>query len=164
MKKKNILWSIIIFLLIVLGLITYYYRLKTPQKPPDLMVSCNTGEEVWTKEATLGSYGWSWFGGAVHSDSISPLEMEEQGFVTSFLIDSDEGDITLHFPKTEVTFSVYSESIEGDIPENIITDKTLSNSENSYSFTAKVNYVHTVVVKYKNGTVNYVFAVKSKCI
>ena len=160
MKMKVIVWSIIIILLISIGLLIVYIRLSRLKKPPNLMVRCSAGTKKWEKEATLGVYRWSWFGGAVQTESMSPLEMEERGLITTFLIDSRDAYITLYFPQSEVRFSVDSESITGDELETITSSSNVSKNKKSYSFIAKINYVYTVNVEYKNGTVTYAFAVK----
>ena len=161
MKMKVIVWSIIIILIISIGLLIVYIRLSRHKKPPKVMVRCSAGTKKWEKEATLGAYRWSWFGGIVQTESMSPLEMEERGLITTFLIDSRDAYITLYFPSSEVRFTVDSESITGDETETITSSSNISNNKKSYSFIAKINYVYTVNVEYKNGTVTYAFAVKS---
>lgn len=51
-----------------------------------------------------------------------------------------------------------SESILGDEPETIAKSAISPKKDESYSFTAKVDYVYTVIVEYKKGTVYYAFA------
>ena len=131
----------------------------TTKKPPSLDVACNIGDKVWHKEATLGTYGWRWFGGGIQSDSISPMDMEKTGIITTFEIDAPECNITITFKDDCDSFAIYGEPLENGEP---LTTNYPAANINTYTFMAKANYVYSVIAQFDQGDAVYAFSVKTK--
>jgi hypothetical protein len=151
MKKNGLLLCIIVFVILVVS----SCNTKTP---PALNVVCGTGKKVLHKTATLGTYGWSWPGGGVQSDSISPMDMEKDGIITSFEIDVSECYITITFKDDCKNFTINKQLISSGELE-IIGSKT---NTNTYSFVAKADCVYSINAVFDKGDAVYVFSVKSK--
>lgn len=149
MKKITLLILVIAVMCLLCGC--------NDKTPPTLDVACSTDGAASHQEATLGSYGWSWFGGGVQSDSPGPLDMEKNGSLTSFTINADQCNITITFAAACKSFTVYGEIIPDGKQETVASDVT---DTRTYAFTAKAGYVYSVIADFDQGDAVYAFSVR----
>ena len=102
MEPRRMVWNrtVIIILLTCAAIAVMMSGCDTSKKPPDLILEYGGMEYT----ATLGTYSWSYPGGAINADAEGPLGWQD--LITTIIKEPEEDTLCFHFNKAPDSYEI----------------------------------------------------------